>query len=133
MRDFNNDGQININGDFNLNDSSHTEHKLLINCSSAELLQELPFRQENIRIEQAQKVRRLRPLYALCIILFVATAALAVLNGKGDLASFLMGGASLFVGCLSLKATVEHNAFQVEEQNAVNEINKLLKQRRVAR
>lgn len=131
MRDFNNDGQININGDFNVNDNSHTEHKLLINCSNDVLLQERPFRQENIQIEQTRKVRRLKPLYALSLILFFAASAWAIFNGKGDLASFLMGGASLYVGYLSLKATIEPNAFQIEEKNAVDEINKLLKQRRV--
>ena len=132
MRDFNNDGQINVNGDFHVTDNSHNqEHKLLIHCSSEELIQERPFRQENIRLEQARKVKQLKPFYALSLILFVAAAAWAAINGKANLASFIMGAASLFIGFQSLKATFEPNAFQVEEQNAVNEIGKLLKQRRV--
>lgn len=130
MRDFNNDGQINVQGDFNVTDNSHNEYKPLERCSVAELLEERPFRQENIRIEQALKVKRLRPLYTLCILLFVAAAAWTAINGRADLASLLMGAASVFIGYLSLKATIEPNSFQVTEQTAVNTINTLLKQRR---
>lgn len=131
LRDFNNDGQINVHGDFNVTDNSHEEHKLLIHCSSQRLLQERPFRQENIGLEQARKVKRLKPFYALSLVLFVAAAIWATVNGKADLATLIMGGASLFIGFQAFKATVEPNAFQIEEQNAVKEINKLLKQRRV--
>ena len=130
MQDFNNNGQINVQGDFNVTDNSHNQHKLLIYCSNEELLEERPFRQENIRLEQARKIKRLRPLYVLCVLLFASAAAWATINGKGDLASFLMGAGGLFVGFQTLKATIEPNGFQIEEQNAVNEINKLLKQRR---
>ena len=131
MRDFNNGGDINVQGDFHVTDNSHNEHKLLMHCSSEELLQERPFRQENIKIEQSKKVKRLKPFYSLCLLLFVAAALWAAYNGKTDLVSIAMGVASLFLGYASLKATLEPNAFQIEEQNAVNEINKLLKQRRV--
>lgn len=131
MRDFNNDGQINVQGDFNVTDNSRSQHKLLIHCSSEELLQERPFRQDNIRLEQARKIKRLKPFYALSAVLFFAAAGWATFNGKTDLTSFILGGASIFLGYQSLKATIEPNAFQVEEQNAVIEINKLLKQRRV--
>lgn len=131
MRDFNNCGDINVGGDFNITDNSHNEHKLLIHCSSEELLQERPFRQENIKIEQSKKIKRLKPFYALSLLLFVSAALWAAYHGKTDLVSIAMGAASLFMAFQSLKATMEPNAFQVEEQNAVNEINKLLRQRRV--
>jgi hypothetical protein len=131
LRDFSNDGEINIQGDFNVTDNSQNEHKLLIHCTSDVLLQERPFRQENIQLEQARKIKRLKPFYALTLILAVAAAIWATINGKTDFATIIMGGAALFIGYQSLKATIDPNAFQVEEQNAVNEINKLLKQRRV--
>lgn len=131
LRDFNNDGQINVHGDFNVTDDSHSEHKLLIHCTSQQLLQERPFRQGNIQLEQAKKIRRLKPYYALSVALFLAAATWATFNGKADLASLVLGGASLLLAYTSLKATVEPNAFQIEEQAAVTEINKLLKQRRV--
>lgn len=131
MRDFSNDGEINIQGDFNVTDNSQNEHKLLIHCTSDVLLQERPFRQENIRLEQARKIKRLKPFYALTLILAVTAAIWATVNGKTDFATIIMGGAALLIGYQSLKATIDPNAFQIEEQNAVNEINKLLKQRRV--
>lgn len=131
MRDFNNDGDINIQGDFNVTDNSHSEHKLLIHCSNDVLLQERPFRQENIRLEQARKVKQLKPQYALTLILAIAAAVWVTINGKTDFAAIIMGAAALFIGYQSLRSTIEPNAFQIEEQNAVNEINKLLKQRRV--
>ena len=131
MRDFNNGGDINVTGDFNLTDSSQNEHKLFINCSNEELIQERPFRQENIKIEQSKKIKQLKPYYGISLVLFVAAALWAAYNGQTDLASIAMGAASLLLGFKSLKATLEPNAFQIEEQNAVNEISRLLKQRRV--
>jgi hypothetical protein len=131
LRDFNNDGDINVEGDFNVTDNSHTEHKLYINCSNEVLLADRPFRAGNIKIEQSKKVQRLKPFYALTVILIFVTAIWALYQGKTDLITILMGAASAFLGFQSFKATVEPNAFQREEQNAVNEITKLLKQRRV--
>lgn len=131
MRDFINGGDINVHGDMNLNDGSYSQHKLLIHCSSEELLQERPFRRENIRIEQSRKVQRLKPFYALSVGLLTAAAAWAAVNEKSDLVTFLMGVASILLAYASLKATFEPNAFQIEEQAAVNEISKILRQRRV--
>jgi len=131
LRDFNNDGQINVQGDFNVTENSQDEHRLLIHCSSEVLSQERPFRQENIRLEQARKVKRLKPFYALSVVLFCVAAGWATFNGKTDLASYILGGASLFLGLQLLKATIEPNAFQVQEQDAVSKINNLLKKRRV--
>ncbi|UKE62056.1 hypothetical protein KM539_00230 [Xanthomonas translucens pv. poae] len=56
---------------------------------------------------------------------------MAMINGLQDAVTIIMGAGSLFVGFFSLKATLEPNAFQVDEQNAIAEINNLLKQRRV--
>lgn len=131
MRDFNNDGHITVQGDFTVTDNAANEHKLLIHCSSEHLLLERPFRQENIKLEQARKVKRLMPFYTLSVLLLCAAAGWATFNGKADIASFLLGGGSLYLGLLSLKLTFEPNTFQIEERNAVNEINRLLKKRRV--
>lgn len=131
LNDFNNDGQINVHGDFNVTDNSHSEHVLLIHCSNERLLQERPFRQENIKLEQTRKIKRLKPLYLFSVVLFIVAAGWATVNGKTDLSSFIIGAASLLFGFHSLKATIEPNAFQIEEQDAVSEINKILKQRRV--
>lgn len=130
MRDFTNGGDINVGGDFNLTDASENDHKLLQQCTSQELFAERPFRQENIRIEQRKKVKQLQPFYALTVILSVAAASWAYYNGMRDMGSVLMGAGALFLGYQSLKATVEPNAFQLNEQRAVDECSLLLKQRR---
>ncbi|MCP8900375.1 hypothetical protein [Gilvimarinus xylanilyticus] len=130
MRDFNNNGGINVKGDFNVTDNSHNEHKLLIHCSNEELLRERPFRQENIKIEQGRKVKRLKPFYAVALILLLAAAAWGAWEGKTNLVSILLGAGSFLIGFQSIRATFEPNPFQIEERNAVNEINKILKQRR---
>jgi hypothetical protein len=131
LRDFNNEGEINVQGDFNVTDNSHIVHKLYIHCSNEELLADRPFRAENIKIEQRKKVDRLKPLYGFSLFLIFGAAIWALFQGKTDLISILMGGASAITGYGSLKATFEPNAFQLEELAAVNEISKILKQRRV--
>lgn len=131
MRNFNNDGEINVQGDFNVTDSSHQEHKLYIHCSNEELLADRPFRAENIKIEQKKKIQKLKPFYGLSVFLAFAAAVWAMYHGKTDLIAILIGGASAFIAFQSFKATVEPNSFQIEEQNAVNEITKILKQRRI--
>lgn len=103
----------------------------MIYCSNEELLQERPFRQGNIKLEQDRKIKRLMPFYALSVILLVVAAGWATVNGKADIGSFITEGISIFMAFQTLKSTIEQNAFQHEEQCAVNEINKILKQRRV--
>jgi len=131
LRDFNNEGEVNVQGDFNINDNSQAEHKLYIHCSNEELLADRPFRAGNYKIEQKKKIQILKPFYALTVLLAFAAAIWAMYNGKTDLIAILMGGVSALLAFQSFKATVEPNAFQIEEQNAVNEISKILKQRRV--
>lgn len=131
MRDFNNGGDIKVNGDLNINDNSNNAFKLYIHCTNEELLADRPFRAENIKIEQRKKINRLKPFYALTVLLAFSAAIWAMYNGKTDLITILMGGVSAFLGYHSLIMTVEPNKFQKEEQAAVNEISKILKQRRV--
>ena len=130
MRDFKNDGEMNVYGDFNLTDNSSNEHKLLIHCSNEELLSERPFRQGNIKLEQKRKIKRLKPFYGLTVAVFIACAIWASVKGEPDIVTLILGIGTLILGYQSLKATLEPNSFQTEEQNAVDEITKILKQRR---
>lgn len=130
MRDFNNKGNIKVCGDFNLTDNSLNEHKLLINYSNEELLQERPFRQGNIKLEQKRKIKRLQPLYGITVCVFITAAIWATIKGKPDIVTLILGVGSLLIGYQSFKKTLEPNSFQIEEQDAVDEINKIFKQRR---
>lgn len=133
MRDFTNDGDIHVHGDMNVGDgnSNGRQYKLLRECSSDALQRERPHRQENYRLEQAKKVQRLKPFYALSAMLFVVAATLATVNGRADIASLALGIGSIMLAYKSLEATFTPNAFQREELAAVSEISKLLRQRRV--
>ena len=131
MRDFKNGGDINVNGNLNIGDNGKNEFKLYIHCTNEELIADRPFRAGNIKIEQRRKIKNLMPRYLFAVLLAFAAAIWAMFHGKTDLITILMGAVSAFVGYHSLIATLEPNAFQKEEQQAVNEINKILKQRRV--
>ena len=132
MRDFNNDGgTINAGNDVYIGDGTKVEHQLLIHCSSEALQEERPFRKENIKLEQKKKIKLLLPLLGLAVFMLLGSAFWAQINGKADLVSFILGAGSLFIGFMTLKATLEPNTFQLQEQAAVDEINMILRSRRV--
>nr|WP_217653793.1 hypothetical protein [Moritella viscosa]SHO17750.1 Putative uncharacterized protein [Moritella viscosa] len=130
MRDFNNDGDMNIGRDLNIYDNSQQVYKSFYEMTNEELFNERPFREGNIEIEQERKVKRLKPFYGLAVILFIIAAFLSWFNGKTDLITLFIGAGSLFIGFVSLKETLVANSFQEEEQEAVILINKILKKRR---
>ncbi len=131
MRDFKNSGDLNIGGNLNITDNSYSEHKLLIHCSSEVLLKERPFREENLKIEQKKKQKQLLPFLGVTVILFLAAAIWAQINGKADLVSFVLGASSLIIGYASIQATLEPSAFERQERAAIEQINLILKSRRV--
>ena len=131
MRDFNNDGDMQVEGDFVINDhSQNIVGKQLDNCTSEELFQERPFRQENLQLERSRKVNRAIPHIAFAVVLFIAAAVWALINGKSDLVAFVLGTGSLVVGFATIKGVIEQNAFEIQEQNAIREIKLILKSRR---
>ena len=132
MGDFNNAGDANVGGDLNVLDSSIVEHKLLVQCTTAELLKERPFRLENIRLESKRKFRRLFPIMVISVLLVITAAIWAQVSGNGNLVILILGAGSLFVGATSIRAQIEPNHFQRQEQAAVNEIDLILKSRRTA-
>jgi hypothetical protein len=131
LRDFNNGGDLNVGGDFNITDNSQNEHKLLIHCTSDELLSERPFRQENIKLEKKRKLKRLLPLVGFSVIVILVAATWAQITGKSELATFILTVGSIIIGFASFKAMFEPNSFELQEQAAIKEINMLLKSRRI--
>jgi len=131
MRDFNNGGDMNVNGDLVINDhASNNAGKLLVHCTTQELLQERPFRQENLRFERRKKIKIALPLLAFAVVIFIASAVWAQTTGKSDLVSFILEIGSLVVGFATIKGVLEPNAFEIQEQNAIQEIQLILKSRR---
>ncbi len=132
MRDFTNDGDIHVHGDMNVGDgnSNGSEFRLYTQCDNETLRHERPFRQENDRLEQRKKLKRLSPFFVLSVILFMAAATWATIQGHTDLETLMVGAASVLIAWKTLELAVTPNAFQREERAAVAEINKILRQRR---
>lgn len=131
MRDLKVEGDLTIGGNFIEGGYYENSPRLLVQCSNEQLLNERPFRKENVRLEQKKKVARLKPLYFLSTLLFTSAAVLAWWNGKADLMTLMLGLPSIIISMGALKATLEPNAFQRQELRAVAEINLILRQRRV--
>lgn len=132
MRDFTNDGDIHVHGDMNVGDgnSNGNEFRLFTQCDNETLRRERPFRQENDRLEQRKKLKKLSPFFALSVIMFMVAAAWATIQGHTDLETLMIGFASVLIGWKTLELALTPNAFQREERAAVAEINKILRQRR---
>jgi hypothetical protein len=131
MRDFNNGGDMNVNGDLFINDNSrHKVGDLLVNCTSEALRQELPFRQEILQIERAKKIKKTIPFLAVAVMLIIAAAVGAQINGKSDFVAFALGIGALLVTISTIRGVVEPTEFEVQEKNAIREITLILKTRR---
>lgn len=132
MRDFNNNGQINIQqGSVSISDNYTENYKLLIHCSNEELISERPYRIGNIELEQKRKIKKLIPMYFICACMLIATIYYIYFTQDKEIPSLIFGAGSFIVGYRALIETTAMNEFQREEQEAINEIDKLLKQRRV--
>ncbi|MDP3008206.1 MAG: hypothetical protein Q8N30_03945 [Methylococcales bacterium] len=130
MRDFNNKGRLHIEGDFNINDASNNDYKLLINCTNDELLHEKIFRNENLKNEFKEKIRSFLPIYVLFTVLVLLFALCAFLYGMSDLFTFIFGASSVLTSSLSVYLTFEKNEFEIQETIAIKSIDLILKSRR---
>ena len=130
MRDFTNDGEIHVHGDMRVGDGDTNEFKLFTQCDNETLRQELPFRQENDRLEQALKWKKSGRFFGVSISLFIIAATWATLQGHTDLQTFSLGVTGILIAWKTLEVTLNPNAFQREERAAVAEIKKILRQRR---
>jgi hypothetical protein len=131
MRDMNNNGQINIQGNLNISSNDMEEYKPLIYCSNEVLLRERPFRVENIKLEQKRKRKRFLPFCILFICSIITMCYFKFVANNNDMALFINAIISLIMGFISLILPILPNSFQKEEQMVINEIDKILLQRRV--
>ncbi len=131
MNDFNNGGDMTIGGNFVITDVSQNEHNFLVNCSTDVLLEEHPFRMENLRLERDRKIKVAIPILGVLVAVIVAVATYAYFSGNNDTVTFLLGMGSLVVGFGAIKGVIEPNSFEIQERNAIKEIEMILKSRRV--
>jgi len=131
MRDFKNGGDMQVGGDLIIADHSETVGKLLRNCTNEELLEEYPYRIENLRQERNRKLKVVEKIICFAVFLFIASSVWAYLNGKSDLVSAILGIGSMVVTCASVNGFTKPNEFEVREKHALDEIKMILKSRRV--
>ncbi len=131
MRDIKNTNLY--NGDLNVVENTYNgneEYKPFAQCSTDELLAELVYRKENILLEQNKKVKRLKPFGILAALMLVSTVCYHWFVQFGIWSPVLQIGSFASI-MLTLIALFTPNQFQTIERNVVNEINLILKQRRV--
>ncbi|MGC1547234.1 MAG: hypothetical protein WA777_01790 [Rhodanobacter sp.] len=132
MRDFNSGGgDIHVGGNVNINNGSQNVHLPYPQCSTEVLLNDLPFRKENIKIEQKEKVERLFWYLVGGVILLLGACTGAYIQGNTNLVALGVGALGAFTSVLSIKFMIEPNRSQRIEQQAVDEIVQILKSRRV--
>lgn len=128
MRDINSGRDINVGGDFVVNDNSQ-QHKLLIHCSSEELLAEESLRRQRLSEERKSKLNRFLTFIGVAASLLFIAGVWGWFQGKMDFFSLAVGGAGFMVGVASLKFYERPTVFEQRQLNALAEINMLLRER----
>lgn len=119
---------INVEGDFVVNDNSH-QYKLLIHCTNEELLAEKPIRLKRLKEEQKAKLNRFLGFIAFTATLAFVAGSWFWFQGKVDMFSLITGGAAFMVGLASLKIFERPTTFEQRQLSALTEINMLLRER----
>lgn len=131
MRDFNSgNGDIHVGGDLIIDDGSHNVYLPFFQCTTEVLLEELPFRKGNIKIEQKNKVGRLFKVTMGGVVLILGACGWAYFQGNANLLALGIGVLGAFTSLASIVAMGKPNKFQRAEQRDVNEIVQILKSRR---
>lgn len=130
MRDLKAGRDINVDGDFIINDNSQN-HKLLMHCSNDELLAEEPLRRQRLSEERAVKFNRFLSFIAVAASLLFVAGVWGWFHGKMDFFSLTVGGAGFMVGVASLKIYERPTVFEQRQLAALAEINMLLRERGV--
>lgn len=130
MRDINAGRDINVKGDFVVNDSSQ-QYKLLIHCSNEELLAEEPYRRQHLADERKAKTNRFLRFIAIAASFIFIAGIWFWFKGNMDFFSFAIGAAGFLVGLAGLKIYERPTEFELRQIAALAEINLLLRERGV--
>lgn len=132
MRDINAGRDINVDGDFVVNDNSQ-QYKLYIHCSNEELLAEELLRRQRLKDERKAKLNRFLAFIALAATFIFISGVWLWFNGKMDAFALVTGAAGFMVGLASLKVFERQTEFEQRQIAALSEINFLLRERGVRR
>lgn len=130
MRDVNAGRDINVDGDFVVNDNSQ-QYKLLIQCTTEELLAEEPHRLQRLKEERKAKLNRFLGFIAFAATLVFVAAVWYWFQGKMDQFSLVSGVAAFMVALASLNIFERPTMFEQRRLAALAEINMLLRERGV--
>ena len=131
MRDFN---SADIHGDVQINDNSNnTKYKLLIHCTPEELIQEESHRRALLSDERSRKNRTNFRFFGFAIFLFSIAFFWYLIQGEIDIASLVIGMASVFVAVKTLHAADTPTDFEKRQLLTLQEISTLLRERGVRR
>ncbi|WP_353191072.1 hypothetical protein [Pandoraea pnomenusa] len=131
MRDMNVGGGINVGRDFIINDESRNESKLLINCSSDELVLEERHRRSLLSKERSRKNGRLFKILLVATVVFLCCLGYYYWTGHTNLVTFLISGASLAAAVGALKGHERPTEFELRQLAALKEIQYILRERGV--
>ncbi|WP_320171214.1 hypothetical protein [Maridesulfovibrio sp.] len=130
MRDFNNSGVFNVNGDVVVGDGNEVG-KPFIQCSNEELLLERRFRKENLRREFKAKSKRVICTAILIMVCVFCFAGYEFYKGNSKLSMWILELTSIVLTFLGLKTVLTPNTYEKFEHRDIEAINIILKSRRV--
>lgn len=130
MRDFTNGRGINVGGDFFITDQSH-QHKLLVNCTSEELIEEERFRHNQLARERAGKFKRGVIGVAVIALFFFFLGVYFWYTGKMERFDLFTAVSGISLTLSSLQIFKTSTVVEQRHLNALQEIDLLLRERAV--
>ncbi|MGR5414119.1 hypothetical protein ACPV52_15355 [Vibrio astriarenae] len=125
MRDFR---ENQIVGNVTITDNS-SEHKLLCQCSSEELISEERHRKALLSNERKRKNVRIFNVLSFCACVFIAAALWYWFKGRLDMVSVSLGFVSVVLTFFTLQGSEQRTEFELRQVHALNEISMLLRER----
>jgi len=130
MNNFNNGRDINVNGDFIINDNSHNINKPLNQCTNEELLNERDHRNNLLDNEIKAKKKKYKKTSIFISIFGVLFVSYAFKNAQPEFFAFFISVAGLGIPILIyFENTKRQTEFEKRQILVLNEITYLLKER----
>ncbi len=133
MNNFNNGRDINVNGNFIINDnSSNNIHKPLNQCTKEELLEEYNHRQNLLNEEiKYKKIKSFKKAISLFVILIIFLGFHFFYFGQKDLSQLVVAVASFIAPIILYFSSIDiQSEFEKRQLIVLKEINYLYKERK---
>ncbi len=133
MNNFNNGRDINVNGNFIINDnSSNNIHKPLNQCTKEELLEEYNHRQNLLNEEiKDKKIKSFKKAISLFVILIIFLGFHFFYFGQKDLSQLVVAVASFIAPIILYFSSIDiQSEFEKRQLIVLKEINYLYKERK---